>query len=98
MQRAVRLVEEQDRRGGGVRPVDPREAARGQVEYVKVGVGLWHGLMDGVCSMRGATSRLDERVEVLSSTSSSMAPGCHRRLALGEGLKPCADTMCRHHA
>ncbi|PRW60809.1 heme oxygenase [Chlorella sorokiniana] len=39
VQRAVRLVEEQEaRRGGGsgVRPVDPREAARGKVEYVKV--------------------------------------------------------------
>ncbi len=42
VQRAVRLVEEQEaRRGGGsgVRPVDPREAARGKVEYVKVGAG-----------------------------------------------------------
>lgn len=52
MQRAVRLVEEQDRRGGGVRPVDPREAARGQVEYVKVGVGLWYAMMHGVCSLQ----------------------------------------------
>ena len=46
MQRAVRLVEEQERRGGGsgIRPVDPREAARGKVEYVKVGVGPEHAL------------------------------------------------------
>lgn len=38
----MRLVEEREGlRGGGsgVRPVDPREAARGKVEYVKVGDG-----------------------------------------------------------
>ena len=37
--RAVRLVEEQEGRGrgaAGARPVDPREARRGKVEYVRV--------------------------------------------------------------
>ena len=41
VQRAVRLVEEQEGRGrgrgaAGARPVDPREARRGKVEYVRV--------------------------------------------------------------
>lgn len=39
VQRAVKLVEEQEgkgRRASGTRPVDPREASRGKVEYVKV--------------------------------------------------------------
>ena len=39
VQRAVRLVEEQEGRGrgaAGARPVDPREASRGKVEYVRV--------------------------------------------------------------
>ncbi|KAI3429555.1 hypothetical protein D9Q98_005643 [Chlorella vulgaris] len=39
VQRAVKLVEEQEgkgRRPSGTRPVDPREASRGKVEYVKV--------------------------------------------------------------
>ncbi|EFN60042.1 expressed protein [Chlorella variabilis] len=39
VQRAVRLVEQQEGKGRGppsARPIDPREAARGKVEYVKV--------------------------------------------------------------
>lgn len=58
VQRAVRLVEQQEARqqprgGSGVRPVDPREAARGKVEFVKAGAGLVSRCFDALARLGG---------------------------------------------